>query len=301
MTTRLAITRRAPIQYCLASAYIHPGARPLDRWNVLNGYPELTAASWAWQAQVGGRALRLVHGGVFDRFPTAKMILGHMGEFFSSGDLIPGIKLKDQDLERLPSEYFGRNIFTTTSGMSSPSALAALVIGAHSGDESAMKLLLDRGPDAKFPLGGSTALMEAAGTEKAFPDRAIFRRVIPGPQPIHAGELDQDHPLLRWPVPLGDYGLGTLNEEATAVLRDGHLRQLTVAFESIGVENLDFRNAVCGDNGIVSGHLRVPPSGFVGLWPSLHHVFTDSRPNLSKRKSPRRLSIAAMFRCRREI
>jgi predicted TIM-barrel fold metal-dependent hydrolase len=61
--------------------YIHPGAPPLDQWNVLNGYPELTAASWAWQAQVGGHALRLIHGRVFDRFPTAKVILGHMGEF----------------------------------------------------------------------------------------------------------------------------------------------------------------------------------------------------------------------------
>jgi len=111
--------------------YIHPGAPPLDRWNVLNGYPELTAASWAWQAQVGGHALRLIHGRVFDRFPTAKVILGHMGEFlpFQLWRFDSRYKtLKKQDLEHLPSEYFGRNISITTSGVFSPSALAGAVM-----------------------------------------------------------------------------------------------------------------------------------------------------------------------------
>jgi len=111
--------------------YIHPGAPPLDRWNVLNGYPELTGASWAWQAQVGGHTLRLIHGGVFDRFPTANVILGHMGEFlpFQIWRFDSRYRtLKNQNLERLPSEYFGRNIFITTSGVFSPSALAGAVM-----------------------------------------------------------------------------------------------------------------------------------------------------------------------------
>jgi 2,3-dihydroxybenzoate decarboxylase len=111
--------------------YIHPGAPPLDRWNVLNAYPELTAASWAWQAQVGGHTLRLIHGGVFDRFPAARLILGHMGEFlpFQLWRFDSRYKtLKKQDLEHLPSEYFGRNIFITTSGVFSQSALAGAVM-----------------------------------------------------------------------------------------------------------------------------------------------------------------------------
>jgi 2,3-dihydroxybenzoate decarboxylase len=36
--------------------------------------------------------------------------------------------LKDQKLERLPSEYFGSNIFITTSGVFSPAALAGAVL-----------------------------------------------------------------------------------------------------------------------------------------------------------------------------
>jgi ankyrin repeat protein len=46
----------------------------------------------------------------------------------------------------------------------------ALLAEAGSGDESAIKLLLDRGADVKFASGGFTAMMEAAGSEHARPD-----------------------------------------------------------------------------------------------------------------------------------
>lgn len=61
--------------------YLHPGAPPADRWKVLDGRPELASAMWAWAVEVGGHALRIVVGGVFDRHPGATLILGHMGEF----------------------------------------------------------------------------------------------------------------------------------------------------------------------------------------------------------------------------
>jgi predicted TIM-barrel fold metal-dependent hydrolase len=61
--------------------YIHPNAVPSDDWNVLRGYPELDTATWSWAARTGGHAMRLIFGGVFDRFPGARIILGHMGEF----------------------------------------------------------------------------------------------------------------------------------------------------------------------------------------------------------------------------
>lgn len=111
--------------------YIHPGAPALDKWNVLDGYPQLLGAGWEWQAQAGGHALRLVYGGVFDRHPKARIILGHMGEFlpFQLWRLDSRYNtLKDRKLDRLPSEYFGRNIFITTSGVCSPAALAGAVM-----------------------------------------------------------------------------------------------------------------------------------------------------------------------------
>jgi hypothetical protein len=52
-----------------------------DRWKVLDGRPELYGATWSWAAEVGGHALRIIYGGVFDRHPGATLILGHMGEF----------------------------------------------------------------------------------------------------------------------------------------------------------------------------------------------------------------------------
>ena len=111
--------------------YIHPGAPPLDKWNVLNGFPEPKGATWEWQAQVGGHALRIVYSGLFDRHPKAKVILGHMGEFlpFQLARLDSRyLTLKDQKLERMPSAYFGQNIFITTSGVFSPEALAGAVM-----------------------------------------------------------------------------------------------------------------------------------------------------------------------------
>jgi predicted TIM-barrel fold metal-dependent hydrolase len=61
--------------------YLHPGAPPADHWNVLAGRPELYGATWSWAAETGGHALRAIYGGVFDRHPSATLILGHMGEF----------------------------------------------------------------------------------------------------------------------------------------------------------------------------------------------------------------------------
>ena len=70
--------------------------------------------------------------GHFDRFPRAKVILGHLGETlpyllwrFDSRAKLYGIKLS-----REPSEYIKNNIVVTTSGMCSAEplncALAAL-------------------------------------------------------------------------------------------------------------------------------------------------------------------------------
>ena len=61
--------------------YLHPGAPPADHWRVLSGHPELYGSMWSWAAEVSGHALRVLFSGVFDRHPSATLILGHMGEF----------------------------------------------------------------------------------------------------------------------------------------------------------------------------------------------------------------------------
>jgi 2,3-dihydroxybenzoate decarboxylase len=111
--------------------YIHPNAVSSDDWNVLRGYPELDTALWSWAPRTGGHAMRLIFGGVFDRFPGARIILGHMGEFLpfqlSRFDArYPFLDLK-QPPGKLPSQYFGTNIVITTTGVLSHAALIAAI------------------------------------------------------------------------------------------------------------------------------------------------------------------------------
>jgi len=112
-----------------AALYIHPNPIPSNEWKVVQGYPGLEHGTWSWNHRTGGHALRLIFGGVFDKFPGARIILGHMGEFVPAQlfridiryrDLDPG---QQQPLNKLPSEYFGTNIAITTSGVFSHQAL----------------------------------------------------------------------------------------------------------------------------------------------------------------------------------
>lgn len=105
-----------------------------------SGHPEITGATWGWGVETATHALRLLFGGVFDRFPRLKVILGHMGEglpfqrwrFDSRFAVYPyGVKLKRQ-----PSEYIGTNIVITTSGVCSPGALMGAI--AEMGAEAVM-------------------------------------------------------------------------------------------------------------------------------------------------------------------
>jgi 2,3-dihydroxybenzoate decarboxylase len=73
--------------------------------------------------------LRLVFGGLFDRFPRARLALGHLGETlpfllwrFDSRAKLYGVKLA-----KPPSEYIKRNIVVTTSGMCSAEPLACAI------------------------------------------------------------------------------------------------------------------------------------------------------------------------------
>jgi 2,3-dihydroxybenzoate decarboxylase len=114
-----------------APIYIHP-TDPVTPSPALEGVAGLRRATWEWGFETGSHALRLVFSGHFDRFPGAKVILGHLGETlpyllwrFDSRAKLYGIKLA-----KAPSDYIKHNIAVTTSGMCSAEpldcALAAL-------------------------------------------------------------------------------------------------------------------------------------------------------------------------------
>jgi 2,3-dihydroxybenzoate decarboxylase len=108
--------------------YLHPNSAPLD-WSVFDGRPELIGATYAWAAETGAHALRLIFSGLFDEFPTAKVLLGHMGEFLPFHMSRLDTRYRDLDpevsLAKKPSEYLVDNFGITTSGVLSTSALLA--------------------------------------------------------------------------------------------------------------------------------------------------------------------------------
>jgi 2,3-dihydroxybenzoate decarboxylase len=114
-----------------ATIYIHP-TDPITPSPALEGHDGLRRATWEWGFETGSHALRLVFGGVFDRFPRARIALGHLGETlpYLLWRFDSRAKLYRVALEKRPSDYIRQNIVVTTSGMCSPEplncALAAL-------------------------------------------------------------------------------------------------------------------------------------------------------------------------------
>ena len=111
-----------------APVYLHP-TFPADSMIEPYSHYGMMGALWGFGADTSLHAVRMIMGGVFDAFPTLKIVLGHMGEavpfwlgrldnrynnILRRGGLEP---LGMKKLERLPSEYFRANFWMTTSGM----------------------------------------------------------------------------------------------------------------------------------------------------------------------------------------
>jgi len=103
-----------------ALIYLHP-ADPITPAPVLDGYNGLRRATWEWTFETGSHALRVVFGGVFDRFPRARLALGHLGETLPfllwRFDSRAGPDFYAVKLAKRPSQYVKDNILVATSGM----------------------------------------------------------------------------------------------------------------------------------------------------------------------------------------
>ena len=105
-----------------ATIYLHP-IDPVTPSPALEGHRGLRRATWEWGFETGSHALRLVFGGVFDRFPRARLALGHLGETLPfllwRFDSRAGPDFYAIKLAKPPSQYIKDNIVVTTSGMCS--------------------------------------------------------------------------------------------------------------------------------------------------------------------------------------
>ena len=99
-----------------APIYIHP-TDPITPSPALEGVAGLRRATWEWGFETGSHALRLVFSGLFDRFPRAKVMLGHLGETlpfllwrFDSRAKLYGVKLAKSAVRVHQAEYRGDHV-----------------------------------------------------------------------------------------------------------------------------------------------------------------------------------------------
>jgi 2,3-dihydroxybenzoate decarboxylase len=117
-----------------APIYLHP--RPALDQRIYDGHSELIGATWGFAPEAATHALRLIYSGLFDRFPSLTVILGHLGEtlpYFSwriqhCFEYNPS----DKKVQRRLQDYLCENFYVSTSGIFSDQALigAMLTIGA---------------------------------------------------------------------------------------------------------------------------------------------------------------------------
>jgi 2,3-dihydroxybenzoate decarboxylase/5-carboxyvanillate decarboxylase len=109
--------------------YIHPRAASDTLKGPLQDYG-MDSAMWGYGVEVGTHAVRMMAGGVFDRFPKLKICIGHMGEavpfwlwrinFMNSRAQAVG---RARKTERSMAEYFQDNFVVTNSGVEDPLAV----------------------------------------------------------------------------------------------------------------------------------------------------------------------------------
>ncbi len=100
--------------------YLHPRDPALSEQRPYKGYEGLLGSAWGFGQCTSTHALRLMCSSLFDEFPTAKVILGHLGEGLPFA--LPRVqhRLNNQNpcgthKKPLPY-YFENNFYVTTSG-----------------------------------------------------------------------------------------------------------------------------------------------------------------------------------------
>jgi 5-carboxyvanillate decarboxylase len=106
--------------------YIHPTTPPKS---MIAPFLErgLDSAIYGFAVETGLHLLRIIVGGVFDRFPKLRIVAGHLGEGlpywlfridFMHAVMVRGKRYASvQKLQRKPSDYIKENLWVTTSGM----------------------------------------------------------------------------------------------------------------------------------------------------------------------------------------
>lgn len=110
----------AEMQALAVPFYLHPRDPLPSHTRDYEGHPWFEGPAWAFGVETAMHALRLMGSGLFDRYPSLQIILGHLGE-----GLPYSIWRLDQRLKRAPrgiparktmAEYLASNFYLTTAG-----------------------------------------------------------------------------------------------------------------------------------------------------------------------------------------
>ncbi|KFY80610.1 hypothetical protein V499_00561 [Pseudogymnoascus sp. VKM F-103] len=125
-----------------APVYLHPRLpTPLIHEQMWKDRPWLNFSALGYADRLNMHALGIITNGVLDRFPDVKILLGHMGEHIPYDLYRIDHKLDRERFPDLPMardklvrDYFGSQVFITTSGhFSTPALLCAMAeIGVRS-------------------------------------------------------------------------------------------------------------------------------------------------------------------------
>lgn len=101
--------------------YLHPTLPHPDAVKAyFQGYEELARAGWGFAVDTSCHFLRIMFGGVFDAYPSLKIILGHLGEGLPFAmhrlNAHTHAAAARRGLEKTPLEYLRDNLVVTTSG-----------------------------------------------------------------------------------------------------------------------------------------------------------------------------------------
>jgi len=104
--------------------YLHPTVPPKPVVDALYGgfSPAVTtvfaSGGWGWHIETAVHLLRMVLGGVFDRYPKLQVVIGHMGEAlpFMLPRLNKNLPVQLTKLERSVADYLRQNVHYTFGG-----------------------------------------------------------------------------------------------------------------------------------------------------------------------------------------
>ncbi len=118
--------------------FLHPRVPPPSQRLAFAGYEGISGSAWGFGREAAEHAIRMILSGLFDRFPTVNVVLGHMGEGLTMALPRMDHRLRHQEPRshgrhrHPPSHYLSTNFYLSTSGVLRSQALlnAIMEVGA---------------------------------------------------------------------------------------------------------------------------------------------------------------------------